>query len=232
MAPANSTPVPRGRLISRASPGRSPVFSQGDWGLLPFTVRVICTPRLVGSGEALRDSIVCPPISSAHCSSRTERMPARVCTSSSCCSSAETIGSVIVAMALETVAPQAQRSEQACRAVRRPLSQGSLTRAGKPSVLCRSPGCPARWAASSGCPPSPTRSSAAARGWAGNLAAQPRQAIGAASAIAACCRNPVMKARSMRCFRCQSRRDGPSRQPPQRRHSWPPQTAPRCPGAD
>ena len=135
MAPAKSTPVPSGRLIRRASPGCSPDLSQGD-GLAPFTVRVTCTPRLAGTGAGLRDSIVWPPISSAPCSSSTERMPARVCTSSSCCSMAGIIGSVIVAMALETGAPQAQRSEQACSAVRRPLSQGSLTRAGKPSTLC------------------------------------------------------------------------------------------------
>ena len=57
MAPANSTPVPRGRLISRASLGRSPDFSQGGLLLLPFTVRVTCTPRLAGTGAALRDSI-------------------------------------------------------------------------------------------------------------------------------------------------------------------------------
>ena len=35
----NSTPVPSGRLISKASPARSPDFSQGDSVLLPFTVR-------------------------------------------------------------------------------------------------------------------------------------------------------------------------------------------------
>ena len=121
-----------------------------------------------------------------------------------------------VAIALETRAPQAQRSEQACRAVKRPLSQGSLTRAGKPSTLCSSCLLPGREAASSGCPPRPTRSRAAARGWAGNLAAQPRQAIGAALAIAAGRSKPAMKRRSMLRLSRHHRGDGPNRQWPQR----------------
>ena len=100
----------------------APISARG-LGAVSIRSRVTCTPRLAGTGEALRDSIVCPPISFAPCSSRTDRMPPRVCASSSRCSNVETI-SVIVVMALETWAPQAQRSEQACRAVRRPLSQG------------------------------------------------------------------------------------------------------------
>ena len=54
------------------------------------------------------------------------------------------------------------------------------------------------------------------QGWAGNLAAQLRQAIGAASAIDAGFRKPAMKTLSMRCFSRQIRGDGPSCQFPHR----------------
>ena len=51
MDPANSTPV-RGDEEGHRRLGVQ--FQPGDGLLLPFTVRVTCTPRLAGSGEALR----------------------------------------------------------------------------------------------------------------------------------------------------------------------------------
>ena len=51
------------------------------------------------------------------------------------CSWPSSIGSVTTAWALFTGVPQAQRSELAWSAVRRPFSQGSLSRAGNPSTL-------------------------------------------------------------------------------------------------
>ena len=128
-----------------------------------------------------------------------------------------------------TEAPQAQRSEQACKAVMRPLTQGSLISAGKPSTLCSSGAfCPSAsvgiTAASSGAfakPPTPAEDRAASRVAAGSLAAQPRQSIGSPSALASALLmaeawKRCMKRRSMRCFQRQSSGWGPSMSEPQR----------------
>ena len=78
IAAANSTPVPRGRLSNSASPARRPFFLQGRPTAVPVTLKASCSPRLAGLGVGLRASRVWPPISSAPCSSRTERIPASV----------------------------------------------------------------------------------------------------------------------------------------------------------
>ncbi|CRY90961.1 putative lipoprotein [Synechococcus sp. WH 8103] len=105
--------------------------------------------------------------------------------------------------------------------VSRPFSQGSLTSAGNPSTLCSSGGSPSMRAASSGAPVSPACSRAAARGWAGSLAAHPRQAIGSDAVIGSLLRNPAMKRLSIRRFHCQSHPEGPSCQRPQRAQARP-----------
>ena len=195
MAAAKSTPVPRGRLSSSASPACSPRFGQGVVAVVPVTLNATCSPRLAGSGVGLRASSVCPPSSAAPWSCRTDRMPERVCASSSCCSSAATAGRVTTAIAWSARAPQAQRSEQACSVVSRALSQGSLTSAGNPSTLWRRVGASLTRAASSAEPLSPACSSAANRGAAGSLAAQPRQAMAAiVSRMDGLGRKPAMNA--------------------------------------
>ena len=209
MAAANSTPLPRGRLSSRASPGRSGPLPQWAAGAtLPFTVRARASPA------PSRPSRVWPPTRAAPRGSSTERTPARVCSSSSSCTAAAASGTVTRAWALSSAAPLAQRSLQACRVVIRPLSQGSSTRAGNPSTLCSSrlPSAQvATRAASStgrGGPSGSSRARADARGADASLAAQPRQAM-AAAAIGRSAAKRAMKARSMRCFHCQIHPDGP-----------------------
>ena len=160
---------------------------------------------------------MCPPISWAPWGSRAERMPARVCASSISWVSDVVSGRVITACAAVTRAPQAHRSEQACRAVRRPFSQGSLIRAGKPSTLCSTGAmtpsvCTGSTAASSGAEPRlpiPACCRALSKGAAGNLAAQPRQAIAAASSIAALRSNMAMKRASIERFQRHSSGWGP-----------------------
>ena len=126
-----------------------------------------------------------------------------------------------MAWALSTVAPQAHRSELACRAVKRPFIQGSLSKAGNPSTLCSNGGSPGIWAASSGDPLIPTCCSAASKGLAGSLAAQPRQAIGVFGAMAPAFRNASRKRWSIRRFHRQSSADGPNCQSPQRAQACP-----------
>ena len=123
-------------------------------------------------------------------------------------------GRVTIAIALVTTAPHAQRSEQACRVVSRPFSQGSLTSAGKPSTLCSSAGVPPRLAASSGWLLSPACDNAAFRGREASLAAQPRQAIGSIACMEACRMKPAMNERSIRCFSVQINANGPVRARP------------------
>ena len=130
--PCNSTPVPSGRLISRASPGCSPDLSQGDG--VSFTVRVTRTPRLAGTVQGCATHRVATDQLGALFIQH--RADAQV-PSSSCCSLVGTIGSVIVAMALDTAAPQAQRSEQACRG-QAAVEPGVTHQGWKASTLCSS----------------------------------------------------------------------------------------------
>ena len=224
IAAASSTPLPRGRLSSSASPGcRGPLGQGSPTRTGPCTVSASECPA------PSRASRVWPPISRAPRGSSTERTPARLCTRSSSCSAGAAWGTVTSACTLSTRAPQAHRSLQACRVVRRALSQGSSTTAGKPSMLCSSsaplalrPSGTASSAAGAGSPGS-SRARAAASGAAASLAAQPRQAIaapggggGAASGPAAAVPSRSMKLRSMRSFQRPSQRLGPTAKGPHR----------------
>ena len=188
MAAANNTPVPMGLTSTKASPPWSGPLGQGLPGQLPFTVRA----RVRGPGPGampppVRSSKVWPPINLPPIGSRTERTPAKVWARSSCWIAAGPWGTVTRAWALSTWAPDAQRSLQAWRVVRRALSQASPTRAGKPSTLCSrvSPLAPRpTTAASSAGPPRPACARAAARGAAASLAPQPWQAMAVPLSIA------------------------------------------------
>ena len=220
MAAANSTPVPRGRVRSRTCPAWRGPF--GQWlaaATLPFTLRLRARPA------PSRASRVWPPTSSAPRGSSTERIPARVWARACCWIGAAASGRVTTAWALSTRAPLAQRSLQACRVVSRAFSQGSSTRAGKPSTLCSSSAPLSSWpstAASSAFPPSPAWRRPASRVAGASLAAQPRQAIGSPPAwaslpaMAPACWKRAMKRRSMCCFQRHSSRLGPRARGPHR----------------
>ena len=162
-----------------------------------------------------------PPSSVAPSGSITERTPARLWSNHSSCTAGGASGKVTTACRLRTSAPQAHRSLQACRVVRRALSQGSSRSAGKPSTLCSSSSprsFTSRRAASSAGGASPeddSRPRAPVKGAAGSLAAHPRQAIGAdPAAIAAAGAKPCVKRRSIRSFQRHKARDGPQQNGP------------------
>ena len=137
-----------------------------------------------------------------------------------------------MAWAVVTRAPLAQRSEQACRVVSRPFSQGSLIKAGKPStevstsspcllvpIACASSGLltnSSLWQPLSAC----------WRGWAGSLAAHPRQAMPwcpvffGSDRIAACGRKRLMKRWSSCCFQRHSQGWGPRHLDPQSNQAY------------
>ena len=149
---------------------------------------------------------MCPPISLAPCSSRTDKIPLRVCVSSSCCSLAETMAALPLPWRLRLGRRRLQNRAGVKRS-QTAIEPGVTHQGGKAIhalqmlLAVRETGC-VFWL-----PPAPPLQ--CGRGWAGNFAAQPRQAIDVSSAIAAGFRNPAMKVRSMRCFRCQSRRMAP-----------------------
>ena len=219
LAAANSTPVPRGRLSSNTSPACNGPLRNRCWlGAWPLRLKASsnCWLRGLFSFGGSKSCRLWPPNSSAPNGSSTLLMPARLCSSRFSCRAASQRGSWINTWALWSWAPLAQRSEQACKAVSRALSQGSATRAGKPSMLCShctpAMGSPIAAASSTsrGCP---NRCSALLKGWAANFAAQPLQAIslrGRPCCIAAvCCCSIAIKRLSRCCFRSQLQRFGP-----------------------